>query len=132
MRFAGHRRVGTMKPSTFFLVMVAVLSLVLGGCATIDTSLQVSGTPGAQFTAQYRVGGLSGSVTTVTATGRAATVLELPGRKLTFEVSKLDPATQVSVEIRQAGRIVCHAEAPVGTKGVRVWHTAIGWQQKTL
>ncbi len=115
----------------FLSLVTAALSLVVGGCGTTNTSLQVADTPGAQFTAKYRAGAHSGSVTTITPTGSPATVLEMPGRGLTCDVSKLDPAAQLTVEIRQASRAVYRAEAPAGTKGIRVWHTAGGWQQET-
>ena len=120
-----------MKCTTLLSLSTATLILVVGGCGTTNTAIQVSGTPGAQFTAQYRAGAHSGSVTTVTPAGGPATVLEMPGRGLTCDVSKLEPAAQLTVEIRQAGRAVYRAESPAGTKGIRVWHTADGWQQET-
>jgi hypothetical protein len=120
-----------MKQTTFLSIVTAALTLVVGGCGTTSTLLQVAGTPGAQFTAQYRAGAHSGSVTTITQAGGPATVLEMPGRGLTCDVSKKDPAAQLTVEIRQAGQVVYRAEAPAGTKGIRVWHTTRGWQRET-
>ena len=120
-----------MKQTMFLSLVTAALTLVVGGCGTTNTSLQVAGTPGAQFTAKYRAGAHSGSVTTITRAGSPAMVLEMPGRGLTCDVSKLDPAAQLTVEIKQAGQTLYRAQAPAGTHGIRVWHTAGGWQQET-
>jgi hypothetical protein len=120
-----------MKSTKFFNLITAALTLVVIGCRTTHTSLQVSGTPGAQFTAQYRAGAYSGSVTAVTQTRGPETVLELPGRGLTCDVSKKDRAAHLTVELRQTGKVVFRAEAPAGTQGVRVSRTASGWMQET-
>jgi len=120
-----------MKRNTLLGLATAALILMVGGCGTTNTAIRVSGTPGAQFTAQYRAGALSGSVTTVTPAGGPATVLEMPGRGLTCDVSKKDRSAQLAVEIRQGGQTVFRAEAPAGTQGVRVSHTASGWHQET-
>lgn len=120
-----------MKHTAFLSLATAALILVAGGCGTTSTTLQVAGTPGAQFTANYKAGAYSGSVTATTQAGGPATVLEIPGRALTCDVSKKDPASQLTLEIRQAGQVVYRAEAPAGTKGIRVWHTTHGWQQET-
>ena len=120
-----------MKHTAFLSLVTAVLALVVGGCGTTNTSIRIAGTPGAQFTAQYRAGAYSGSVTTTTVAGAPETVLEMPGRGLTCEISKKDAADQLTVEIRQGGQTVYRAEAPAGTQGIRVWHTGSGWQQKT-
>lgn len=119
-----------MKQAAFPSLVTALLTLVVGGCGTTNTSLRIAGTPGAQFTAQYRAGAHSGTFTAVTLAGGPATVLEMPGRGLTCDVSKTDPAAQLTVEIRQAGQMVYRAEAPAGTKGIRVWHATRGWQQE--
>lgn len=119
-----------MKGTTLFSLATAALTLVFVGCSTTTTAVHTSGTPGAQFTARYRVGAHSGEVTTVTPTGGTATVLEMPGRDLTYEVSKKEQSAQLVVEIRQAGRTVFRAEAPAGTQGVRISHTASGWRQE--
>ena len=130
-----------MKRTTLFSLMAAVLTLVVGGCGTTHTSLpntslpntsvQVSGTPGTQFTAQYRSGTSSGTITTVTRAEGPAKVLKMPARELSCDVSKKDRSAQLTVEIRQGGQAVFRAESPAGTRGVRVSRTASGWQQET-
>ena len=120
-----------MKYTKFFNLMAAALTLAVVGCGTTRTFLQVSGTPGAQFTAQYRMGAFAGSVTTVTQAQGPETVLEMTGRGLTCDVSKKDRAAHLTVQIRQKGEVVFRAESPVGTQGVRVSRTASGWRQET-
>jgi hypothetical protein len=101
---------------------------MLCGCST--TALRVSGTPRAQFTAQYQAGSLSGSISTSTRAGHPVTVLEMPTGDFTCDVSKKDPATHLIAEIRQGGKSVFQAEAPAGTQGVRIARTANGWKQE--
>lgn len=120
-----------MKQTPLLSLVTAALTLVASGCGTTNTSLQVAATPGAQFTAQYRAGAHSGTVTTITQAEGPATVLEMSGREFTCDVSKQDPATPLTVEIKQAGKVVYRAEAPAGTKGIRVWHSRRGWQHET-
>src|SRR5262245_61353215 len=103
-----------MKFTAFRSRMTVILALVVGGCSTTNTSIRIAGTLGAQFTAQYRAGAYSGSVTTTTVAGAPETVLEMPGRGLTCEISKKDAADQLTVEISQGGERVYRAEAPAG------------------
>lgn len=102
------------------------------GCSTRTTSLQISGTPGAEFTAHYHAGGISGSVTTVTQAGRPAVVLELPGRGFSCEITKQDAASDLTVEVAQAGRTTYRTQAPPGTQSIRIRHTKSGWERQTL
>ena len=127
-----HHDWRNMNRTTLLILVAAVLAFVIGGCATADpnTSLQVSGTPGIQFTAEYRTGEVTGSVNTVTPAERRTTVFDMPGRGLAYDVSKKDPAAHLSVEIRQADRPVFRADAPTGTLGIRVWQTTNGWRQE--
>ena len=121
----------TTKPSRLFRLATVTLILVVGGCAATNTTVRISGTPGAEFTAQYQAGTHSGSVTTSMSAGGPGIALEMPGRDLTCDVSKTERSSQLILEIRQAGQTVFRAEAPAGTQGVRVSHTLAGWRQET-
>lgn len=121
-----------MKRLALFSLVSTVLVLVVGGCVKTGTAVRVSGTPRSMFTLKYVVGGNPGVITTATR-AEPTTVLDwdVPGQDLsTCEVTKREASAQLLVEIEQAGRSVCRAEAPAGTQGVRISQTATGWRQE--
>jgi len=108
----------------------AILLLALAGCiANRGTSLQISGTPGAQFTAKYRSAQLYGDITTHVEGQRPAIVLEAPGDDTTFDVSKKDPDTSLTVNIVKNRKVLYTVNLPPGTQGTRITKTASGWEQ---
>jgi hypothetical protein len=123
-----------MKPYNTILTIVATAIFFTGGCVTTNsTLLQVSGTPGAQFTARYRAGTLSGDITTTLRNERPATAVEVSGRggEFTCDIAKKDRSTRLTAVVVQGGKSVFTADAPVGTQGVRISHSGSGWQQES-
>ena len=109
---------------------VAAISLA-GGCVSRkSTGLQISGTPGALFTAKYSTDALSGTVKSV-ATERPSQVIDVTGKNFTCDVSKQDRAASLTAEVLQRGKTVYRAEAPAGTQGVRISRVQNSWQLAT-
>ncbi len=121
-----------MKASSIVSLMMAVMAVLMTGCSTTEsTALRVSGTPGAQFIAQYRTATLSGNVHTVILGGPPSTVLEVSGEHFTCDIAKENPASHLNAEVRQGGKLVYRAEAPPNTRGVRISHEQGEWRQET-
>jgi len=114
------------------LVAAALSILALTGCqSTPMTTLRVSGTPGAAFTAHYRSGTLEGTVATEAAESPSI-VLETRGGRFEAEVSKKDPATELTVEIRKGSRTVFQATSPMGVHGLRIAEKQGGWTTEPI
>ena len=137
----GGRRGQRLKPTIQTMKTIHVLALataagffLVAGCSTpTSTALAVAATPSTPFTAQYRVGELSGSVTAIAKAGRPVTVFqfETADPAMSCDVSKEQKSAHLTADIIRGGKPVFSAEAPEGTQGVRITHTARGWQQET-
>ena len=115
------------------IASTATFFLVAGCSTTTSTALAVSATPSTPFTAQYRVGEFSGDASAVAKAGRPVKVFqfETADPAVTCDVSKAEKSAHLTAEIIRGGKPVFRAEAPEGTQGVRITHTARGWQQET-
>jgi hypothetical protein len=115
------------------IVSAATLLLVSGCRTTTSTALAVSATPSTPFTAQYRVGEFSGDVSAVAKAGLPVKVFqfETSDLGLTCDISKAEKSAHLTAEIIRGGKPVFRAEAPEGTQGIRITHTARGWQEQT-
>jgi hypothetical protein len=124
----------TMKTAQFILLIAAGLALVIG-CSAINkkpgsTSLRISGTPGAAFTAKYTTGDQWFVVHSIVQTNWPSSVLlrVMPGKAFACDVSKKDPEDMLALEVLHGNEPVFRADAPAGAYGVRITHTGAGWE----
>lgn len=110
------------------LCAITVLVCAFGCVVSQKTSLKVSGTAGAGFTAAYHVGKSAGTISTVLKAGQRSTIVQTPGDSLATNIRKQDSQSHLTAEIFQGGKRVLRVEAPPGTQGVIIQPTDKGWQ----
>jgi hypothetical protein len=119
----------TMQRVFSTALMSAFLVLITIGCASMKpTALRVAGTDGAEFTAYYVAGDLSGAVTSITQPDPFVTVLELAGGEFRCDVRKRERAADLDVELYRGEERVFQTNVPPGMEGVRIRRVTGKWR----